>query len=241
MKNVLITGASGGIGRALASAFAEKGYGVALHFHQNEAAAKDIAEQIRLSGGDAEIFGADLRVESEVDALFDRAEAHFGFLDTLVNNAGVAWRGLLTDMSLAEWEQVLGVSLTGAFLCCRRALGPMVRRHSGSIVNISSMWGEVGASCEAAYSAAKAGLIGLTKALAKEDGPAGVRVNCVTPGVIDTPMNGALSADDLAALKEETPLERIGTPEEVAAAALFLAEHPFITGQVLGVSGGFVI
>lgn len=241
MKNVLITGASGGIGKALALAFAKNGYGVALHFHQNEAGARDAAEQIRLFGGDAEIFRADLRREEDVSDLFDHAEAHFGFLNTLVNNAGVAWRGLLTEMSLSEWQQVLGVSLTGAFLCCRRALVPMVRRHEGSIVNISSMWGEVGASCEAAYSAAKAGLIGLTKALAKEDGPSGVRVNCVTPGVIDTPMNGALSQDDLRALKEETPLERIGTPEEVAAAALFLAEHPFITGQVLGVSGGFVI
>lgn len=241
MKNVLITGASGGIGKALALAFANRGYGVALHYHHNEQGAKDTAEQIRLSGGDAEIFQADLRREDEVSALFDRAEAHFGFLNTLVNNAGVAWRGLLTDMSLSDWDQVLGVSLTGAFLCCRRALLPMVRRQEGSIVNISSMWGEVGASCEAAYSAAKAGLIGLTKALAKEDGPSGVRVNCVTPGVIDTPMNGGLSPDDLLALKEETPLERIGTPEEVAAAVLFLAEHPFITGQVLGVSGGFVI
>lgn len=241
MKNVLITGASGGIGKALALTFAKNGYGVALHFHQNEAAARELAEEIKLFGGDAEIFRADLRREEDVSDLFDHAEAHFGFLNTLVNNAGVAWRGLLTEMSLSEWQQVLGVSLTGAFLCCRRALVPMVRRQEGSIVNISSMWGEVGASCEAAYSAAKAGLIGLTKALAKEDGPSGVRVNCVTPGVIDTPMNGALSQDDLRALKEETPLERIGTPEEVAAAALFLAEHPFITGQVLGVSGGFVI
>ena len=144
-------------------------------------------------------------------------------------------------MTLAEWEQILRVDLTSVFLCCRRALIPMLREHRGSIVNISSMWGQVGASCEAAYSAAKAGVIGLTKALAKEEGPSGIRVNCVAPGVIDTPMNAGLTPQDMEALQEETPLMRIGTPEEVAQSVLLLAENEFITGQVLGVSGGFVI
>lgn len=241
MKNVVITGASGGIGAACARAFARAGYGVALHYHTGEDRARRVMEEINFHGGDAEIFPADLSREEEVSALFDRAEKRFGFLDTLVNNAGVSWRGLLTDMTPAEWNRLLAVDLTGVFLCCRRALPAMIREKRGSIVNVSSMWGEVGASCEAAYSAAKAGVLGLTKALAKEEGPSGVRVNAVTPGVIDTPMNGALTGEDLAALREETPLGRTGTPEDVARAVLFLAEHPFLTGQILGVSGGFVI
>lgn len=241
MKTVLVTGASGGIGQAIAVEFARHGYSVAVHYHHNEAAAQRVVEEILQLGGDAAAFCADLEQEQEVAEMLAAAEEHFGFIGTLVNNAGVAWRGLLTDMSMEEWRHVLGVSLTGAFLCCKHTLPAMIRRHEGSIVNVSSMWGEAGASCEVAYSAAKAGLIGLTKALAKEDGPAGVRVNCVTPGVIDTPMNGSLTAEDLSVLKDETPLERIGTPEEVASAVVFLAEHPFITGQVLGVSGGFQI
>lgn len=241
MKTVLVTGASGGIGQAIALEYATHGYSVAVHYHHNEAAAQRVVEEILKLGGDAATFCADLEQENEVADMLVAAEKRFGFIGTLVNNAGVAWRGLLTDMTYAEWQHVLGVSLNGAFLCCKHALPAMIRRHEGSIVNVSSMWGEVGASCEVAYSAAKAGLIGMTKALAKEDGPAGVRVNCVTPGVIDTPMNGTLSEDDLAVLKDETPLERIGTPAEVAAAVRFLSEHPFITGQVLGVSGGFQI
>lgn len=241
MKNVLITGASGGIGRAVALAFAKRGYGVALHCHENERAAQETAAEIQFAGGSAEVFRVDIAKEEEVKAMFQAAQARFGFIGTLVNNAGVDWKGLLTDMPLKDWDRVMGVNVTGAFLCCKYALPPMIREKRGSIINVSSMWGEAGASCEAAYSASKAALIGLTKALAKEEGPSGVRVNCVSPGVIDTPMNGDLGPEDMAALREETPLERIGTPEETAEAVVFLAEHPFITGQVLGVNGGFVI
>ncbi len=241
MKNVLITGASGGIGRAAALVFAEQGWGVALHCYNGIQSARETAEEIQFQGGSAEVFQADLREERDVEAMFDAAEQRFGFLEALVNNAGVDWKGLLTDMALEDWRRVLDVNATGTFLCCRRALPPMIRRHTGSIVNVSSMWGEVGASCEAAYSAAKAAVIGLTRALAKEEGPSGIRVNCVSPGVIDTPMNRDLSEEDLASLREETPLMRTGSPEEVARAVLFLTEHPFITGQVLGVNGGFVI
>lgn len=241
MKNVLITGASGGIGRASALAFAEKGHAVALHYNTNEKAARVTAEEINARGGRAEIFKADIVSESEVNAMFDQVEQDLGHIDVLVNNAGADWKGLLTDMTCAEWEKIMAVNCTGVFLCCRRALPTMIRNHSGSIVNVSSMWGEVGASCEVAYSASKSAVIGLTKALAKEVGPSGIRVNCVSPGVIDTPMNGDLTDTDMAALCDETPLMRIGTPREAADAILFLAESEFITGQVLGVSGGFVI
>lgn len=241
MKNVLITGASGGIGKAAALAFAEKGYGVALQYCGNEKAARETAEEILFRGGSAGVFQADLSREDEVEALFDEAEKQFGFFDVLVNNAGADWKGLLTDMTLSEWERLVGINCTGTFLCSRRALPPMVRKKTGCIVNVSSIWGEVGASCEAAYSASKAAVIGLTKALAKEMGPSGIRVNCVSPGVIDTPMNGDLTKEDLNVLREETPLSRIGTPEEVAEAILFLAENTFVTGQVLGVNGGFAL
>jgi 3-oxoacyl-[acyl-carrier protein] reductase len=241
VKNVLVTGASGGIGRAIALELARRGWGVALQYRSHPQAAKELEEEILRLGGNAKAYGADLTDESQVDQLFSAAERDFGFLEGLVNNAGIAWKGLFTDMSLSDWRAVMDADLTSVFLCCRRALPPMIREKRGSIVNVSSMWGEVGASCEAAYSAAKAGVIGLTKALAKEEGPSGIRVNCLTPGVINTPMNGDLSPEDLAALREETPLERIGSPEEAAAAAAFLLEGEFVTGQVLGVNGGLVI
>ena len=186
-------------------------------------------------------YPADLTQEAKVEALFGAVERDLGFVEGLVNSAGVAWKGLFTDMTLADWRWVVDGDLTSVFLCCRRALPAMIREKRGSIVNVSSMWGEVGASCEAAYSAAKAGVIGLTKALAKEEGPSGIRVNCLSPGVIETPMNGDLTEADLAALREETPLGRTGTPEETAQAAAFLLEQEFITGQVLGVSGGMVV
>ena len=241
MRTALVTGASGGIGQAIARELAQRGWQVALHYFQNQEAAQALEADIRRAGGAAKAYRADLREESQVEALFSQVEKDWGFVEGLVNNAGVAWKGLFTDMTLEEWHGVLDGDLTSVFLCCRRALPPMIRRKRGSIVNVSSMWGQVGASCEAAYSAAKAGVIGLTKALAQEEGPSGIRVNCVAPGVIDTPMNGDLSPADLDALREETPLERIGTPQETAQAIAFLLEHPFVTGQVLGVNGGMVI
>ena len=240
-KNVLVTGATGGIGQAIALAFAQRGYGVGVHCCRRIEEARALAAAIREKGGNAFAYQADVADEGQVEAMAAAAQRDLGFVEVLVNNAGIAWKGLLTDMTLAEWRRVLDVNCTGAFLCCRAFLPAMIREKRGSIVNISSMWGQQGASCEAAYSASKAALIGLTQALAQEEGPSGIRVNCVAPGVIDTPMNAGLSPADLAALKEETPLQRTGTPEEVAQAVLCLAEQEFITGQVLGVNGGFVI
>lgn len=235
-KNVLITGASGGIGQAMAVAFARQGYGVAMVCHTHPERAQALAGQIG-----ATVFQCDVSREEEVDALFTAAEETFGHLDVLINNAGISWRGLFTDMTLEQWEHIFAVNTRSVFLCCRRALPAMIRRKQGVILNVSSMWGQQGASCEAAYSASKAAVIGLTQALAQEEGPSGIRVNCICPGVIDTPMNAALTPADVTALAEDTPLQRVGTPEEVAQAALFLAESGFITGQTLGVNGGFLI
>lgn len=239
--NVLITGGSGGIGQAMGRAFGAQGYGVAVQGFVHMEPARAIAQEINAQGGRALALQGDISREEEVESLFSAAEEALGAIHVLINNAGISWRGLLTDMTLGEWEQVFAVNVRGAFLCCRRALPAMIREKSGAIINVSSMWGRCGASCEAAYSASKAALIGLTQALAQEEGPSGIRVNCLAPGVIGTPMNASLSPSDLQALAEDTPLQRIGSPEEVAAAALFLAQHPFITGQVLGVDGGFIL
>lgn len=237
-KTVLITGASGGIGSAAAYEFARHGYRVVIAYFHNEPGARQTLQSVQALGAEAVCLRADLRREEEVEALFAAAEDNFGFADVLINNAGISQTGLFTDVTLAEWRNMLDSNLTSAFLCSRRALLPMIRRKTGAIINISSVWGEVGASCEAAYSASKAALIGLTKALAKEEGPSGIRVNCIAPGLIDTGMNAHLTEQDLADFCEETPLCRIGRPAEVAQTALFLAENEFVTGQIIGVNGG---
>ena len=172
-----------------------------------------------------------------------RASEEFGFIGTLVNNAGIARQMLFTDITDEDWDDMIGVHLSGTFRCCRAFLPEMIRRREGTIINISSMWGQTGASCEVHYSAAKAGVIGLTKALAKEVGLSGITVNCIAPGAIRTAMLDGFSEEELAVLAEDTPVGRIGTPEDVAAAAVFLAgdNARFITGQILGVNGGYVI
>lgn len=233
MRDVLITGASRGIGAAAARAFAKRGDRVIINYNKSEEAAKKLAAEL---GGRA--VRADVSNSAEVAAMFSEA----GSVDILINNAGISGFYMLDAMTDEEWRRIIDVNLSGAFYCTRAALPQMIARKSGAIVNVSSMWGVCGASCEAAYSAAKAGLIGLTKALAKEVGPSGIRVNCIAPGVIDTDMNSALGSDTVTALCEETPLGRVGSPEEIADAIVFLAdENSFITGQVLSPNGGLVI
>ena len=236
---VLITGGSRGIGAAAVRAFHAAGCRVAFCYEKNAAAAAALADE--LPGVRA--FAADVSDPGAVAELFARVEAALGPPDVLVCNAGVAWQGLLTDMTDADWRRVLDVDLSGAFYCCRAALPAMIRKKWGRVLLVSSMWGQVGGSCEAAYSAAKAGLIGLGRALAKEVGPSGVTVNCVAPGVVETDMMAGFSAADKAALAEETPAGRLGAPEEVARALVFLAGEgaSFITGQVLGINGGLVV
>jgi len=236
MQTALITGGSRGIGAAIVRGLARKGWRVAFCYKSSETAAQQLAQETG-----ALPIPCDVTRSEEVRKMVETAARQLGHIDLLVNNAGVAWQGLLSDMTDAEWRTVLDTSLSAAFYASREAIPGMVSRKTGRIINISSIWGRVGASCEAAYSAAKAGLIGLTKALAKELGPSGITVNCLCPGVIRTDMLSCYTEDDLAALADETPLCRLGTPEDVANAVCWLAadEAGFITGQVIGVDGGF--
>lgn len=239
----LITGGSRGIGAACVKKFAREGWAVIFLCRGNEEAARALTESLRGEGWDVAWRLCDVADSAKVKETVADILRTCKRIDALVNNAGVSHIGLLTDMSDEEWNRVFDVNVKGAFHLLREVLPGMISRQEGAVVNVSSMWGEVGASCEAAYSASKAALIGLTKALAKEVGPSGVRVNCVTPGVIDTDMNAQLDDAARAELADETPLSRIGTAEEMAEAVYFLCSSAasFITGQVLGVSGGLVI
>lgn len=241
-QRVLITGASGGIGSATARLFALRGHPVVLHYNRSRERAFSLAQEITAAGGQAHCIQADLAASDQVGRMFDEAEKLLDGIDVLVNNAGLAWAGLLADMSDEDWHRLRAVDLDAVFYCCRRAIPFMVRQKSGSIVNIASMWGLSGASCEAAYSAMKAGVIGLTKALAKELGPSGVRVNALAPGLIDTSMNANLTPDDLAAICESTPFNTIGTPEQMAECVYFLAcSAGFVTGHTLLADGGLTL
>ena len=233
MNRVLITGASRGIGAATAREFAQNGFNVIIKYNRSEKKALSLAEELG-----AETICADVSDSGQVNEMFKAA----GEVDILINNAGISGFYMTDAMTDEEWNKMIAVNLNSVFYCTRAVLPQMIRRKRGSIVNVSSMWGICGASCEAAYSAAKSGVIGFTKAVAKEMGPSGIRVNCVAPGVIDTDMNKTLSSDAIAALCDETPLCRQGTVEEVAKAIVFLAcKGSFITGQVLNISGGLVM
>lgn len=240
---VFITGASRGIGRACAKRFAKEGWQVAIHYNRSREAALSLAEELRQQGCNAWAFQADVADGAALRRAIEEARNTLGPIDALVNNAGIARQQLFSDVSEADWDEMFAVTVKSCYHSCQAVLPDMLRRQGGSIVNVSSMWGQVGASCEVPYSAAKAAVIGFTKALAQELGPSGIRVNCVAPGVVNTDMNAPLGPDTLEELRQETPLERIGQPEDIAAAIYFLAseEARFITGQVLAPNGGFVI
>ncbi len=238
-RTVLISGGDRGIGAAAARAFYAAGYRVAVLYHTHADAAAALEKE--LPG--CTVVQCDVASRASCELAFHAVEQAMGRVDVLVSNAGIAQQKLFTDITPDEWQRMLDVNLTGAFNLCQLALPGMIRRKNGRILTVSSMWGQTGGSCEVHYSAAKAGLIGLTKALAKEEGPSGITVNCVAPGVIDTDMMASFTAEDKAALAEETPVGRLGTADEVAKLLVYLAgeDAGYITGQVFGVNGGLVI
>ncbi|MDR2647162.1 MAG: SDR family oxidoreductase [Oscillospiraceae bacterium] len=242
-RTALVTGATGGIGRAICRALALDGCQLVIHTNKNISAAHRLAAEIlAFSSAHSAVIPADLRDEAQIAALFTQAEERFGGVDILVNNAGIALPPqLVTDTSTDAFDDLFSIDVRGVFLCARAAVSHMVRQKYGRIVNISSMWGITGASCEVAYSAAKAAVIGLTKSLASELALSQITVNCVAPGVIDTPMNMHLSPEDIAELQARTPIGRIGTPEDIAHAVCFFASEAsgFITGQTLLCDGLF--
>lgn len=232
MRTVVVTGGSRGIGAAIVARFAARGDRVYFLYEKNHQAAKAVSEKTG-----AVAICCDVSDGEQVKAAFARIPE----VDILVCNAGICWYGLLSSMEEGDWDRLFAVNVKGIYHCVRAAMPAFLRTHRGSIVTVSSMWGQVGASCEAAYSATKGAVIALTKALAQELGPSGIRVNCVAPGVILTDMCANVGADVLEGLAQEAALGRNGTPEDVAQAVEALAEAEFVTGQVLGVSGGFVM
>ena len=242
MKNTvaLITGGAKGIGSAIVKRFLNDGYKVAFTYNSSEEKATALANEF---GENCKAYRLDITDSSAVKNVIDDIEKNFGEIAVLVNNAGVAEQALFTDITDEMWHKMIETNLSGAFYCSRAVLKYMINRKSGKIINISSIWGETGGSCEVHYSASKSGLIGMTKALAKEVGLSGITVNSVSPGVILTDMTSHFDEDTMNALKEETPLNRIGTPEDVAGAVSFLAskDADFITGQNISVNGGMNI
>ena len=238
MKNVLITGGSRGIGKACVYEFSNSGYRVFLNYNKSS----DEAEKIKNETG-AVMVKADVSDSKQVNDMAEFIHTNYGKIDVIVNNAGISQQKMFTDITENDWDRMFDLNMKSMYLVTKAFVDDMIYKQSGKIINISSMWGVTGGSCEVHYSAAKAAVIGFTKALAKELGPSGICVNCVAPGVIETEMNSHLTKEDFDCLCEETPLERLGKPEEIAKTVRFLASEnaDFITGQVVNVDGGMVI
>lgn len=239
MKTALVTGGTKGIGMAIALAFLERGYEVVLNYGHDERTALATQEEFNMLGYCPVLLRADVSDEAQVKAMFKEFFSIYEKLDVLVNNAGISLIKVIQDTTPHDWSKVFDVNVKGTYLCCREVVDKMVFAGGGAIVNVASVWGEVGASCEVAYSASKGAVIAFTKALAKELAPSSVRVNCVSPGVIDTEMNSHLSGEEMEELITSIPMERIGAPADVAEACVFLAESSYVTGEVLSVGGGF--
>lgn len=241
-KTALVTGSAKGIGAAIVKKLCEDGFTVAVNYLISEQSVNTLCSELACKGYEVFPVRCDVSSADAVRKMFSLVKEKAGEVDVLVNNAGVSHWGLFQDVSDAEWSRITDINLKGTFNCCREAIPSMIKRNYGRIINISSVWGQAGASCEVIYSASKAGVIGLTKALAKETALSGITVNCVCPGVIETDMMNRFSPEEKSALCEEIPMGRMGSPEEVAAAVSFFAadSSSYITGQILGVNGGTV-
>lgn len=239
MKTVLVTGGARGIGRAIVRRLAEKNYNILLDYNSSEVPALELSKEFK----NIKIFRADVTDRNEVHDMVEFAKKKFGQIDILINNAGVASSALFQDTSFEEWNRLMNVNLNGVFHCTQEVLPDMIARHDGKIINISSIWGMVGASNEVAYSTSKAAVIGMTKALAKEVGPSNIKVNCIAPGIVMTDMVSEYSLEEFDAIREQIPLGKIGSTEDIANLALFLCSDMsnYITGQVISPNGGWVI
>ncbi|MEE0945467.1 MAG: 3-oxoacyl-ACP reductase FabG [Acutalibacteraceae bacterium] len=242
-KTVIITGASGGIGSAATILFAENGWNVVMNYYKSSQSAKLLASSLSAHGYSVFPYYADITDRSSVERMIYDAENKFGKIDALVNNAGIAQQKLFTDITDNDFNEMINVNLKGTFLCCQAVLPGMIHYKSGKIVNISSIWGITGGSCEVHYSASKAAVIGMTKALAKEVAPSSIQVNCIAPGLIETRMNNNIPTDELAQFVDDIPLGRMGEPSEVAQLIYYLCSEnsDYITGQVITLDGGITI
>ena len=235
-KVVVVTGGSRGIGAEIVKFLAKLGYKVVLNYNKSESYAQDVKKELN----DVEIFKADVSKKEEANALIDFAIKKYGKIDVLINNAGIAQTKLFTEITDEDWKNIIDTNLNSAFYCSREAVKNMIHNKSGLIINISSIWGITGASCEVAYSTSKAAINGFTKALAKELGPSNIRVNAIAPGIINTAMNSYLSEDELKNIKEEIPLEKIGDPVDIAKCVKWLIEDNYTTGQIISINGGWI-
>ena len=241
MKTILITGGSRGIGRNIVEEFAKEGYNVFFTYNNSEAEAKEIKRISTEKGYTVEYMKVNIQNETEIKAMIENCIKKFNNIDILVNNAGISYNGLIQEMSLDKWNEIINTNLTSVFLSSKEVIPYMLNQGSGLIINISSIWGQTGASCEVAYSTSKAGINGFTKALAKELGPANIRVNSIAPGMINTDMNKNIDEESMNRFKYETPLEKIGNPIDITKCIKWLAEDEFTTGQVIGINGGYIM
>lgn len=235
-KVVVVTGGARGIGAEIVKFLAKLGYKVVLNYNKSESYAQDVKKELN----NVEIFKADVSKKEEANALIDFAIKKYGKIDVLINNAGIAQTNLFTEITDEDWNNIINTNLNSAFYCSREAVKNMIHNKSGLIINISSIWGITGASCEVAYSTSKAAINGFTKALAKELGPSNIRVNAIAPGIINTEMNSYLSKDELKNIKEEIPLEKIGDPVDIAKCVKWLIEDNYTTGQIISINGGWM-
>lgn len=241
MKTILVTGGSRGIGRNIVEELSKDGYNIFFTYNKSIEEAENLKELLTQKGYSVENFKADVQNEAEIKIMVKRCIEKFGNIDVLINNAGISYNGLLQLMKLEEWNRVINTNLTSVFLSCKEVIPHMLKNKKGLIINISSMWGKTGSSCEVAYSASKAGVDGFTKSLAKELGPSNIRVNGIAPGIIDTDMNKNISKAVMNELRKETPLEKIGKCEDITKCIKWLLEDEFTTGQIIGINGGYSI